>query len=96
MRDGVKVKIGDAEYVVPRLTVGSFKRLSAVGATTNEANATDVLLEQVAIVLRGNYPEITAEVLQEAVFADELLDVHRAVLAAAGVKKSAEGEAPSP
>lgn len=98
MRDGVKVKIGDAEYVVPRLTVGAFQRISKAGATTSDANATDVLLEQIAIALRGNYPDINAEALKEVVFADELLEVHRAVLVAAGVKKSesAEGEAGSP
>jgi hypothetical protein len=97
MRDGVKVLIGDVEYVVPRLKVNEFKAISMSAKTITDENAADSLLEQMASVLRINYPEITAAALGDSICFGDLIDTHGALLAAAGAKRSkSQGEAVSP
>lgn len=95
--DGVKVNVGSAQFVVPRLTVGTYKRISKLAASVNDENGADVLLEQMVLALKANYPDLTAEALADAVYLDELVTIHANVMAAAGQKKGgAEGEAGSP
>lgn len=98
MADGVKVQIGSRGYVVPRLTVGAYRRITGLGQKITEENGPDILVEQIVALLRKNYPELRAEALAEEIPFADLVDIHKAILVAAGAKSGevGEGKAESP
>lgn len=99
MIDGVKLRLGGADWIVPPLTLGQMRRLwptihkiGAAGVGMGEEEI-DALAEVVCAALCRNYPDMT---LQKVV--DELLDLGnsgaalRAVLTGSGLVSGA-GEA---
>jgi hypothetical protein len=90
---GEKVQIGYAEFVAPRASVGTARRLDALGAGITNETAIDVMIGQMVEVLRRNYPDLTVEALTDEVPLDDVPGTYRRVLIAAGIKKAAEGGA---
>jgi hypothetical protein len=105
--DGVRVKLGGAEYIVPPLSLRSLKKLGKKIQELSNINSvpteeqTDALLEVIHAALVRNYPDITLDDLADLVDLGNMLEVFPAVLAVSGLKQNvvpggSPGEAPSP
>lgn len=104
MHDGVKVQIGDAEYVVPSLTLAQVRRFHEDGTLAKvpqhgvgfilSLENQDAALSVIVAALKRNYPDITREAIEERVDLVGVGKIIAAVLGAAGLGRSA-GEAPA-
>ncbi len=106
MIPGVAVTMGDREWTVPPLTLGQLRRLmpkvrqlSDIGAQMGEPQI-EVLVEIVAVALQRNYPDLTAETVENLLDLGNAGAVLSAVLTGSGLKprtrSPGEAEAPGP
>lgn len=106
MIDGLKIKVGNEEFTVPPLTLGALRRLTPkvkilVTLATDELPDEEQLgaLTDLALAaLKRNYPDMTAERVEEIIDLGNLPVILPAILSAAGLEKrsSRPGEAERP
>jgi len=89
---GLTIAMGGADWVVPPLTLGQLRRLmprlqqlGEVGAAMAEPQIA-VLIDVVAAALQRNYPDMTAERVEELLDLGNAAAVLGAVLTGSGLK----------
>ena len=104
MLPGVTIAMGGRDWLVPPLTLGQLRRLmpkvrqlTEIGASMGETQI-GVLVEIVAAALQRNYPEATAEMVENLLDLGNASAVLNAVLTGSGLKlrDSFPGEAAAP
>ena len=104
MIPGVTVAMGGRDWLVPPLTLGQLRRLmpkvrqlTEIGASMGEAQI-GVLVEIVATALQRNYPDATADMVEDLLDLGNASAVLNAVLTGSGLKlrDSRLGEAAAP
>jgi len=104
MLPGITITMGGRDWLVPPLTLGQLRRLmpkvrqlTEIGASTGETQI-GVLVEIVAAALQRNYPEATAEMVEDLLDLGNASAVLNAVLTGSGLKlpDSRLGEAVAP
>ncbi len=104
MLPGVTIEMGGRDWLVPPLTLGQLRRLmpkvrqlTEIGASMGETQIS-VLVEIVATALQRNYPEATAEMVENLLDLGNASAVLNAVLTGSGLKlrdnRLGEGVAP--
>jgi hypothetical protein len=103
---GVALIMGDQEWTIPPLTLGQLRKLmpkvrqlSEIGAAMGETQIA-LLVEIVAAALQRNYPDITAEMVENLLDLGNAGPVLNAVLTGSGLRSgtrpSGEAIAPEP
>jgi hypothetical protein len=94
MLPGVTISMGGRDWLVPPLTLGQLRRLmpkvrqlTEIGASMGEMQIT-VLVEIVVAAMQRNYPEATAEVVENLLDLGNASAVLNAVLTGSGLKPS--------
>ena len=88
MIEGIKIKRGEAEYIIPPLSLGQVKKLYPI--IEKMQNGTDTLEKFNAVVvvaqaaLSRNYPEITAEAIEEIIDLGNIKSIIDAVMGISG------------
>ena len=104
MIPGVTIAMGGRDWLVPPLTLGQLRRLmpkvrelTEIGATMGEAQI-GVLVEIVATALQRNYPDATADMVENLLDLGNASAVLNAVLTGSGLKLRDDrlGEAAAP
>ena len=104
MLPGVTIAMGGRDWLVPPLTLGQLRRLmpkvrqlTEIGASMGETQI-GVLVEIVTAALQRNYPETTAEMVENLLDLGNASAVLNAVLTGSGLKlpDSRLGEAAAP
>jgi hypothetical protein len=104
MIPGVTIAMGGRDWLVPPLTLGQLRRLmpkvrqlTDIGASMGEAQI-GVLVEIVATALQRNYPDATAEMVENLLDLGNSSAVLNAVLTGSGLKLRDDrvGEAAAP
>jgi hypothetical protein len=92
MIPGVTIAMGGRDWVVPPLTLGQLRRLmpkvrqlTEIGASMGEAQI-GVLIEIVATALQRNYPDATADEVENLLDLGNASSVLNAVLTGSGLK----------
>jgi hypothetical protein len=92
MLPGVTIAMGGRDWLVPPLTLGQLRRLmpkvrqlTEIGATMGEAQIS-VLVEIVATALQRNYPDATAEMVENLLDLGNASAVLNAVLTGSGLQ----------
>ena len=104
MIPGVAVAMGGQDWLVPPLTLGQLRRLmpkvrqlTEIGASMGEAQI-GVLVEIVAAALQRNYPDVTADNVENLLDLGNASAVLNAVLTGSGLRLGDDrlGEASAP
>jgi len=104
MLPGVTIAMGGQDWLVPPLTLGQLRRLmpkvrqlTEIGASMGETQIS-VLVEIVAAALQRNYPEATADMVENLLDLGNASAVLNAVLTGSGLKLRDDrlGEASAP
>jgi hypothetical protein len=104
MLPGVTIAMGGHDWLVPPLTLGQLRRLmpkvrqlTEIGASMGETQIS-VLVEIVAAALQRNYPEATADMVENLLDLGNASAVLNAVLTGSGLKLRDDrlGEASAP
>lgn len=92
MIPGVTIAMGGRDWLVPPLTLGQLRRLmpkvrqlTEIGASMGEAQI-GVLVEIVAMALQRNYPDATADMVENLLDLGNASAVLNAVLTGSGLK----------
>lgn len=95
MLDGVKVMIGGSEYVCPPAPLGAVRLWMKAQRDTQDGSLerVDAMLGFVLKTLRRNYPDMTAEFLEDNMDGRDMRRVMAAVSEAASMVEVPEGEA---
>lgn len=101
--DGVSIKIGVKEYIVPALNfkqirtlMPKIQQLTNIGATMNDEQMDNVFTVIHAAISR-NYPEINKEFLEENIDMNNVRPIINAIMGQSGlVKASGEATAGNP
>lgn len=106
MIDGIKLKLGETEYIVPPLNLKALRRLmgklQGLGAlqsgTMPSEDQVTIITDVVHAALLRNYPDITPDVVEECLDTSNMHQALLAVLHASGFEKKepGPGEAPAP
>ena len=101
--EGKVYAIGGRDFVVPRLRVGAYERaMNAVFRADKIQNddsgvgRLNAYAEALVELLKEGQPDLTAQAVKDLLFMDELDSAFAGVLAAAGKRMAAPGEAGSP
>jgi hypothetical protein len=105
MIPGVKITLGENDYIVPPLTLGQLRSFKDQFKAVEEArkHATSIGSDQffsvvdgslpiILAALRRNYPSLTQVQLEKVIDLGNFQDVMQAVMAASGLKRVAAGE----
>jgi hypothetical protein len=104
MIPGVTITMGGQDWLIPPLTLGQLRRLmpkvrqlTEIGASMGEAQI-GVLVEIVAAAVQRNYPDATADMIENLLDLGNANAVLNAVLTGSGLKSrdSRVGEAGAP
>ena len=104
MLPGVTIAMGGRDWLVPPLTLGQLRRLmpkvrqlTEIGASMGETQIS-VLVEIVTVALQRNYPEATADMVENLLDLGNASTVLNAVLTGSGLKLRDDrlGEASAP
>ena len=104
MFPGVTIAMGGQDWLVPPLTLGQLRRLmpklrqlTEIGASMGETQI-GVIVEIVAAALQRNYPEVTADTVENLLDLGNASAVLNVVLTGSGLKLGANrlGEAAAP
>lgn len=96
--DGVTLKVGRREFIVPPLNLKGVKRAQQLIPLLQDVTSTegvDAAIEVVWLALKRNYPDVTLEQLEEDVDLGNLLALTNAVLSVAGFTPKPTGELPA-
>ena len=92
MLPGVTIAMGGQDWLVPPLTLGQLRRLmpkvrqlTEIGASMGETQIS-VLVEIVTVALQRNYPEATADMVENLLDLGNASAVLNAVLTGSGLK----------
>jgi hypothetical protein len=92
MLPGVTIAMGGRDWLVPPLTLGQLRRLmpkvrqlTEIGASMGETQIS-VLVEIVTVALQRNYPEATADMVENLLDLGNASAVLNAVLTGSGLK----------
>jgi hypothetical protein len=98
MIEGVALRMGGREWIVPPLTLGQMRRLlpriarlKDFGAEMGEAEI-DVIIDLVAAALSRNYPGLTPDKVAELVDLGNAREVMQAILTGSGLTPAGERE----
>jgi hypothetical protein len=98
MIDGVALRMGGREWIVPPLTLGQMRRLlpriaqlKDFGAEMGEVEI-DVIVDLVAAALSRNYPGVTPQQVAELVDLGNAREVVQAILTGSGLKPAGEAQ----
>jgi hypothetical protein len=105
--DGVKVRIGEQEFVVPKLRVGTHRRVTEIvqeidGIDPRSTDPKDQVrwfgahVRAIIELLRRNYPDASEEMVADLIDCDNVQGAFFAVMAAAGRRADEKGEAAGP
>jgi hypothetical protein len=101
MIDGITVKMGGKEWVVPPLTLKQLRKLEPKlaglnqGMSPTDMKGLDDVVEILHAALSRNYPELTSDEVEDLVDMGNFLQAIQAVMGISGLKKSGEAEAGS-
>jgi hypothetical protein len=104
MIPGITIAMGGRDWLVPPLTLGQLRRLmpkvrqlTEIGASMGEAQI-GVLVEIVAAAMQRNYPDATADIVEDLLDLGNASAVLNAVLTGSGLKlrDGSLGEAAAP
>jgi hypothetical protein len=104
MLPGVTIAMGGRDWLVPPLTLGQLRRLmpkvrqlTEIGASMGETQIS-VLVEIVTVALQRNYPEATADMVENLLDLGNASAVLNAVLTGSGLRLCDDrlGEASAP
>jgi hypothetical protein len=97
--DGVKVRIGRQDYIVPALTLrqvrkhrGTLQRLNELAGRDPSEDELDAVVELVHAAVARNYPDITTDALYDGLDFRNLRQVLQAITAQSGVEETKPGE----
>lgn len=95
--DGVNLRIGRRDYIVPPLNLRGVKRAQALMSLLegDGPDSVDAALEVIQLAVNRNYPEVTREQLEEDIDLGNLANLVQAVLAVAGFRPKATGGIPA-
>ncbi len=98
--EGTPVRLGDVRYIVPALSLRLVRRYRGVLASLGELSArepTDAeitqMVEVVHAALARNYPELTADQVEDTVDLNSLPRLMRAIAGQSGLEVVQPGEA---
>lgn len=105
--DGRPVQIGEREFLVPKLRVGTWERVTQLlgeidGLDVKSGKAEDLRrwydahVDATLEILRRGYPALTADELKDLIDMDAVVSTFEAAMRAAGRKVDDKGEAVSP
>ena len=105
--EGRPVKIGEREFVVPKLRCGTNRRVSEIieeidgvdvksGKLADTQRWFDGHQRAICELLRRNYPDLDVRDIEDLIDTDAVVTTFFAVLAASGKKADDPGEAASP
>ncbi|MBV8121119.1 MAG: hypothetical protein JO081_14420 [Alphaproteobacteria bacterium] len=99
MIPGVQVAMGGREWTVPPLTLGKLRwlmpklrQLTDISAQMDETQIA-ILIEVVIAAMQRNYPDLTAESVENLLDLGNAAEVLRAVLTGSGLREHRPGEA---
>lgn len=93
--DGVTLRVGRRDYVVPPLNLKGVKRVQALmPQLSNEADpgSIDAAIEILQLAINRNYPDVTREQIEEDVDLGNLWLLVQATLSVAGFGPKTMGE----
>lgn len=106
MFDGVKITIGDTDYIVPPLNLGRLRKLRAELDAVQEFRDSktltdeqiDVYINVIHSALTRNYPDITREDIEDMIDLVNLGPVFKAIMGISGLVQGGArpGDAPAP
>jgi hypothetical protein len=94
--DGVTIRIGGRDWIVPPLTLGQMRRLLPQLQRLNQVgpdmglDEIDVIVELVTAALGRNYPELTADTVAELLDLGNAAGVVHAILTGSGLVRTGE------
>lgn len=92
--DGVKVKIGRREFIVPPLNLRAVKRVGqlvpVMTAGDGSEASIDAAIEVILLAIQRNYPEVTREELEEELDLANLAPISLQIAEASGLVPKAE------
>lgn len=97
--DGVTIRMGGRDWIVPPLTLGQMKRLLPRlrslrdGLVDADADDIDTVVDLVAAALQRNYPEMTPARVEDLVDMGNSRNVMNAILTGSGLRSAGEGAA---
>lgn len=98
--DGVTVRLGRRDFVVPPLNLRAVRKieplLPALEGKSTELSFIDAAVEVLHLAIVRNYPEITKEEIEEVVDLGNLPGLISAVMAVSGFGPKGPGEAATP
>lgn len=99
MIKGIKLKLGDTEYIVPPLALGALEDLQdQLGTFTGGADPESVrtVIDSATAALKRNYPDITRDQVRNMIGLENMAEVLQAVMDVSGLRRKEieEGEAP--
>lgn len=96
MIDGITLKLGEEERVVPPLSLRALRRLAPklksiqnLGAALPNDEQIDVVVEVVLAALNRNYPEMTKEQVEDALDTGNMTSVLMAIFTSSGLQRGA-------
>ncbi|HZT90207.1 MAG TPA: hypothetical protein VFA12_19730, partial [Stellaceae bacterium] len=96
MIPGVQIAMGGREWIVPPLTLGQMRRLLPQIMRLKDFGAglggeeIEVIVELVTAALKRNYPDMTAEEVEELVDLGNARHVVQAILTGSGLRPAGE------
>lgn len=99
--DGVTIRLGRRDYVVPPLNLRAVKRIELLlpvlsGESGQQGTFIDAAIEVLHLALLRNYPDITKGEIEELVDLGNLPRLIGAVMAVSGFGPKGQGEAATP
>jgi hypothetical protein len=97
--EGVRITLGQQEYIVPALTIRQMRELTSeladlkgIGAEPTSDEITSMLRIVLAAISR-NYPDMTIDALEDAIDLNSLAVVMQAITGQSGLERVKPGEA---
>lgn len=101
--DGFRLVLGEREFIVPPLTLRSLRLLApklrgiaSLGQGVPEVDQLGFITDVVLEALRRNYPDVTADQVEEMIDTHNMTPVLASILSASGLEPAKPGELVSP
>jgi hypothetical protein len=103
MIDGVTIKAGGKDWIVPPLTLKMVKKFAPVMGRiatftdpVQSVEVMDAMMELIHAAFVRNYPDLTTEAVEDMVDLGNLLTIIQAIMGISGLVASGEAQAVSP
>ncbi len=94
MLDGIQVKMGGREFIIPPLNFSSLRKylpkIQEMMAEKDPLKLLDINSEILLAALRRNYPELKIDELEELLDFKNVQEIIEALMEASGLKKQGE------